>query len=45
MFVEKLIKKKEEYMISCFLEEEAVFLLLAGCPPSLLSFFLYPRKP
>jgi hypothetical protein len=45
MFVEKLIKKKEEYMISGFLEEGGVFLLLVGCPPSFLSFFLYPRKP
>jgi hypothetical protein len=27
-------------MISGFLEEGGVFLLLAGCPPSLLSFFL-----
>jgi len=45
MFVEKQIKKKEECMISGFLEEGCVFLLLAGCPPSLLSFFLYLRKP
>jgi hypothetical protein len=45
MFVEQLIKKKEECMILCFLEEGDVFLFLAGCPPSLLSFFLYPRKP
>jgi hypothetical protein len=45
MFVEQLIKKKEECIISGFLEEGGVFLLLAGCPPSLLSFFLYPRKP
>jgi hypothetical protein len=45
MFVEELIKKKEECMISGFLEEGGVFLLLAGYPCSLLSFFLYPRKP
>jgi hypothetical protein len=45
MFVEQLIKKKEESMISGFLEEGGVFILLAGFPPSLLSFFLYPRKP
>jgi len=32
MFVEKLIKKKEECMISGFLEEGGVFLFLAGCP-------------
>jgi hypothetical protein len=30
-FVEKLIKK-EEGMISGFLEERGVFLFLAGCP-------------
>jgi len=45
MFIEKLIKKKEECMISGFLEEGGVFLFLVGCPPFLLSFFLYPRKP
>jgi hypothetical protein len=45
MFVEKLIKKKDECMISGFLEEGGVFFFLAGCPSSLLSFFLYPRKP
>jgi hypothetical protein len=45
MFVEQLIKKKEECIILSFLEEGGIFLLLAGCPPSLLSFFLYPRKP
>jgi hypothetical protein len=45
MFVEKLIKKKDECIISSFLEEGGVFLLLDGSPPSLLSFFLYPRKP
>jgi hypothetical protein len=39
MFVEQLIKKKEECMILGFLEEGGVFLFLAGCPPSLLSFF------
>jgi hypothetical protein len=42
MFIEQLIKK-EECMISGFLEEGGVFILLAGSPPSLLSFFLYPR--
>jgi hypothetical protein len=46
MFVEQLIKKKEECIISGFLEEEGVFLFLAGrCLLLLLSFFLYPRKP
>jgi hypothetical protein len=45
MFVEQLIKKKEECMISGFLEEKGVFLFLASCPSSLLSFFLYPKKP
>jgi len=44
MFVEQLIKK-EECMISSFLEEGGIFLFLVGCPPSLLSFILYPRKP
>jgi hypothetical protein len=33
MFVEQLIKKKEECMILGFLEEGGIFLLLAGCPP------------
>jgi len=32
MFVEQLIKKKEECIISYFLEEGGVFLLLAGSP-------------
>jgi hypothetical protein len=41
MVVEQLIKKKEECMILGFLEEGGVFLFLAGCPPSLLSFFFY----
>ena len=45
MFIEQLIKKKEECMISGFLEEGGVFLFLVGCLPSLLSFFLYPKKP
>jgi hypothetical protein len=45
MFVEQLIKKKEECIISGFLKEGGVFLFLAGYPPSLLSFFLHPRKP
>jgi hypothetical protein len=45
MFVEQLIKKKEECMISGFLEEGGLFLFLAVYHPSLLSFFLYPRKP
>jgi hypothetical protein len=44
MFVEQLIEK-EECMILGFLEEGGIFLFLAGCPPSLFSFFLYPRKP
>jgi len=33
MFVEQLIKKKEECIISSSLEEGGVFLFLAGCPP------------
>jgi hypothetical protein len=45
MFIEQLIKKKEECMISGFLKEGGVFLFLAGCPPFSSSFFLYPRKP
>jgi hypothetical protein len=48
MFVEQLIKKKEECIIWSFLEEGGVFLLLAGCyflPLSLVSFFLYAKKP
>jgi hypothetical protein len=45
MFVEQPIKKKEECMILGFLDEGGVFLFLVCCPPSLLSFFLYPRKP
>jgi hypothetical protein len=45
MFVEQLIKKKEECIVLSFLEEGGVFLLLAGCPLYLSSFFLYPRKP
>jgi hypothetical protein len=45
MLVKQLIKKKEECMISGFLEEGGVCLFLAGWPPSVLSFFLYPRKP
>jgi len=32
MFVEQLIKKKEECIILSFLEEGGVFLFLAGCP-------------
>jgi hypothetical protein len=32
MFVEQVIKKEEECMISGFLEEEGIFLFLAGCP-------------
>jgi hypothetical protein len=40
MFVEQLIKKEEECMISGFVEEGSVFLFLAGCPPfsSLILF-------
>jgi hypothetical protein len=40
MFVEQLIKKKEECIISSFLEERGVFLLLAGCPFSSLILFI-----
>jgi hypothetical protein len=45
MFVEQLIKKKEECIISSFLEEGGVFLLLAGCLlsalfPFSLSFYM-----
>jgi len=32
MFVEQLIKKKEECMILGLLEEGGIFLLLASCP-------------
>jgi len=45
MFVEQLIKKEEECMISGFLEEGGIFILFTGCPLSLLSFFLYAKKP
>jgi hypothetical protein len=45
MFVEQLIKKKEECMISGFLEEGGVFLSWLVVLLILLSFFLYPRKP
>jgi hypothetical protein len=43
MFVEQLIKKKEECMISGFLEEGSVFLFFTGCPPfsSLILFISY----
>jgi hypothetical protein len=44
MYVEKL-KKKEECMIYGFLQEGARFYPLGWLPPSLLSFFLYLRKP
>jgi len=40
MFVEQLIKKKEECMISGFLEEGGIFLFLAGCPFSSLVLFI-----
>jgi hypothetical protein len=41
MFVEQLIKKKEECMILGFLEERGIFLFLAGCPPfSFLILFI-----
>jgi hypothetical protein len=45
MFVEELIKRKEENMISGLWRRRGIFSLLAGCLSSLLSFFLYPRKP
>ena len=40
MFVEQLIKKKEEYIISSFLEEEGIFSPLGWLPPfsSLIRF-------
>jgi hypothetical protein len=44
MFVEQLIKK-EECMISGLWRRRGHFYLLGWLPPSLLSFFLYPRKP
>ena len=44
MSIEQLIKKNLECMISSFLEEGGIFLFLAGSR-SLLSFFLYLRKP
>ena len=45
MFVEQLIKKKEECMILGFLEECVFFLSWLAASSSFLSFFLYPRKP
>jgi hypothetical protein len=40
MFVQQLIKQKEECMISGFLEERGVFLFLAGFP-LLFSYSFY----
>jgi hypothetical protein len=45
MFVEQLIKKKEECMISGFLKEGGVFLLLAGCPLLFSHSFYIPGNP
>jgi hypothetical protein len=49
MFVEQLIKKKEENMISGSVGGMCIFLLFTGrpllSPLFLLSFFLYPKKP
>jgi hypothetical protein len=46
MFVEQLIKKKEENMISGLWRRRGVFSLSwLATPSSFLSFFLYPRKP
>jgi hypothetical protein len=44
MFVEQLLKKKEESMISGFGGEGAFSLSWLAVLRSLLSFFLYPRK-
>jgi len=40
MFVKQLIKKREECMISGFLEEGGVFLFLAGCLLFSHSFYI-----
>jgi hypothetical protein len=40
MSTKQLIKKKEENMISGFLEERGGFFLFAGCPPP-FSFSLF----
>jgi hypothetical protein len=42
MYIEQLIKKKEERMILGFLEERCIFSLLAGRPlfPFSLSFYI-----
>jgi hypothetical protein len=45
MSIEQLIKKKDECMISGFLEEGVFFLSSLAIPLSFLFFFLYPRKP
>jgi hypothetical protein len=46
MFVEKLIKKEEGRMHNFeFLRGGGRFSPFGWSPPSLLSFFLYPRKP
>jgi len=44
MSIKQLIKKKEENMNSCLLEEGGIFLSSGHLLFSLLSFFLYPRK-
>jgi hypothetical protein len=42
MFVEQLIKKKEENMISGFWRRRGIFSLLAGCSPfSSLILFIF----
>jgi len=43
MSIEQIIKKKEECMISGFLEEDT-FSLLAGFPFSFLSFFFISEE-
>jgi hypothetical protein len=49
MFVEQLIKKKEECIILSFLEEGGCFSPLGWLLPPyalpLFSFFLYAKKP
>jgi hypothetical protein len=45
MSIEQLIKKKEECMISGFLEEGVFSLSWLGAPSSFLSLFLFDRKP
>jgi hypothetical protein len=45
MSIEQLINKKEECMISGFLEEGEFFLSWLTAPSSFISFFLFDKKP